>query len=124
MEQIYPLKEEVIVQYCGMPVCVVFKTGVRRIGILKACLSGKLFMSDELFGGGAAGIDHPKQQNPTFAAAAESPKKNVGNRKRKRVKAAKLRNSSAKHAPGGNNSALLDTYPISLDDIAFLLLLL
>ncbi|MHA7964713.1 hypothetical protein ACX93W_11255 [Paenibacillus sp. CAU 1782] len=34
MEQIYPLNEDIIARYCGLPVCAVMKSGIRYVGTL------------------------------------------------------------------------------------------
>jgi hypothetical protein len=47
MEPIYPLHEEVVSRYCGMPVCAVMQDGSRYIGILSSCKDGKLCLNGE-----------------------------------------------------------------------------
>lgn len=44
MEQIYPLKEEIISHYCGMPVCAVMKSGIRYVGTLSASRAGAIHL--------------------------------------------------------------------------------
>ncbi|MFF2481756.1 hypothetical protein [Paenibacillus sp. NPDC058071] len=46
MEQIYPLQEDVISQFCGMPVCVILQDGSRHVGVLSRCGGGKLVLND------------------------------------------------------------------------------
>ncbi|MFX3632298.1 MAG: hypothetical protein ACE3L7_22270 [Candidatus Pristimantibacillus sp.] len=47
MEQIYPLNEEVIQQFCGMPVCAIMQDGSRHVGILSYCRNGRIMLNDE-----------------------------------------------------------------------------
>jgi hypothetical protein len=47
MEQIYPLQEDVVSQYCGLPVYVVMKDGTRHIGLLSRCSNGKLTLNGD-----------------------------------------------------------------------------
>lgn len=47
MEQIYPLQEEVVQQFCGMPVCAIMQDGSRHVGILSYCRNGRLMLNDE-----------------------------------------------------------------------------
>ncbi|WP_424769387.1 hypothetical protein [Paenibacillus sp. sgz302251] len=51
MKQIYPLHEDVVQQFCGMPVCVVMNDGSRHIGILSSCRGGKLLLNADRDGG-------------------------------------------------------------------------
>ncbi|MUT68664.1 hypothetical protein [Paenibacillus sp. NEAU-GSW1] len=52
MEQIYPLKEDVIQHFCGMPVCAVLNDGTRHVGVLSYCRDGKLMLNDRSASGG------------------------------------------------------------------------
>ncbi|MBW7476521.1 hypothetical protein K0T92_17530 [Paenibacillus oenotherae] len=45
MEQIYPLHEENINQFCGMPVCIVTTDGQRHVGILSSCNGGRVSLN-------------------------------------------------------------------------------
>lgn len=47
MEQIYPLYEEHIQRFCGMPVCVITTDGRRHIGILSHCGGGALTLNGD-----------------------------------------------------------------------------
>lgn len=121
MEQIYPLREEVISQYCGMPVCVVFKTGFKWIGVLKACQGGKLILSDRMYSGGLP---------VATADETSSIRKQSASRKKNNAKAAGLRQSTTKYASKGQNPASFghnyseeDFFKAALDEVAFLLLI-
>ncbi|MFC4812742.1 hypothetical protein [Paenibacillus sp. GCM10023250] len=46
MEQIYPLHEENIKRFCGMPVCVVTNEGQRHVGILTSCRDGRIMLNE------------------------------------------------------------------------------
>ncbi|QHW33145.1 hypothetical protein GZH47_21725 [Paenibacillus rhizovicinus] len=46
MEQIYPLHEENIKQFCGMSVCVVTHDGKRHVGVLSRCHEGKIMLNE------------------------------------------------------------------------------
>ncbi|WP_028612213.1 hypothetical protein [Paenibacillus harenae] len=54
MEPIYPLREDVIHQFCGMPVCVIMNDGTRHVGILSSCRNGKVLLNAETSGGAEA----------------------------------------------------------------------
>lgn len=45
MEPIFPLHEERINQFCGMPVCIVTTDGQRHVGILSSCNSGRVMLN-------------------------------------------------------------------------------
>ncbi|MFF2094224.1 hypothetical protein [Paenibacillus sp. NPDC058174] len=47
MEQIYPLQEEVIANFCGLPVCVIMRDGTRHIGVLSHCRNGRLTLNEQ-----------------------------------------------------------------------------
>ncbi|MGO4540874.1 hypothetical protein [Paenibacillus sp. 2TAB19] len=47
MEPIYPIREDVVHQFCGMPVCVIMQDGIRHVGILSSCKGGKLTLNGE-----------------------------------------------------------------------------
>ncbi|RAP76965.1 hypothetical protein [Paenibacillus montanisoli] len=46
MQPIYPLHEDTIKQFCGMPVCAVTHDGERHIGVLTRCHGGKLMFNE------------------------------------------------------------------------------
>lgn len=46
MELIYPLHEESIKRFCGMPVCVVTTEGARHVGILSSCQGGRVMLNE------------------------------------------------------------------------------
>jgi len=46
MEPIFPLHEEHINRFCGMPVCIVTKEGHRHVGILTSCKDGRLALNE------------------------------------------------------------------------------
>ncbi|ACS99788.1 hypothetical protein [Paenibacillus sp. JDR-2] len=47
MEQIYPLEEDIVSRYCGMPVYIIMKDGSRHIGMLSRCAGGKLTLNGD-----------------------------------------------------------------------------
>ncbi|WP_127491053.1 hypothetical protein [Paenibacillus glycanilyticus] len=47
MEQIYPLEEDIVSRYCGMPVYIIMKDGSRHIGRLSKCKGGKLTLNGD-----------------------------------------------------------------------------
>lgn len=67
MEQVYPLEENIVSQYCGMPVYIVMKDGTRHIGLLSRCAGGKLTLN---------GDPHVSEAAEPEAAPPKSSKKN------------------------------------------------
>ncbi|MBP3965924.1 hypothetical protein [Paenibacillus lignilyticus] len=47
MDQIYPLHEDHIKNFCGMAVCAVTHDGQRHYGILSRCHGGKLMFNEQ-----------------------------------------------------------------------------
>ncbi|WP_336789502.1 hypothetical protein [Paenibacillus sp. MMO-177] len=47
MEQIYPLEEDIVSRFCGMPVYIIMKDGTRHIGMLSRCSGGKLTLNED-----------------------------------------------------------------------------
>lgn len=45
MEPIFPLQEDVVQRYCGLPVCVVMNDGTRHVGILSSCRGGRVLLN-------------------------------------------------------------------------------
>lgn len=147
MEQIYPLREDVISRYNGMLVCVVYKNGLRQIGLLNGCSGGRIELGDNPFEPRPYwSIDPPREQNPlalppTAEASTAWNPENAGalmkkktSRKSKPVKAASKRKRKSQsptyYDSKSQNPALPETsgaaansQKIALDDIAFLLLL-
>ncbi|WP_147381804.1 hypothetical protein [Paenibacillus nanensis] len=134
MQQIYPLTEEVISRYRDMLVCVVYKNGARHIGVLESCRNGVVELDDSplWFGRSRAyGEAHEKPASP--AGSAEKPQKPARSRKTKKAKAAavaKTNQSSTNYASHSEIPASAerrvsgpDPAKISLNDIAFLVLL-
>lgn len=139
MEQIYPLREEVLSTYGGMPVAVIFKSGYREIGVIRSCQGGKLVLGNPYnsrpayYGRGihqdngshAAETDQVSQ--PIEAQPAAAGKKQG---KKKKAKAAGVSHSPTKYASEGDNPSLSsrdespeDTLKVDLDDIAYLFLI-
>lgn len=54
MERIFPLQEDVVHQYCGLPVCVVMNDGTRHVGILSSCQGGRMLLNADAGGGAEA----------------------------------------------------------------------
>ncbi|MFD0714430.1 hypothetical protein [Paenibacillus sp. GCM10027626] len=71
MEPIYPLHEERIKRFNGMPVCVITKDGQRHIGILSACKDGRVLLNGHSTGpaSGPQGKKKNKKKRPAAAAA-------------------------------------------------------
>ncbi|MBD2867848.1 hypothetical protein [Paenibacillus arenilitoris] len=49
MERV-PLREDIVHQLCGLPVCVVMNDGTRHVGILSSCEGGRLVLNAHLGG--------------------------------------------------------------------------
>ncbi|MFC5652747.1 hypothetical protein ACFPYJ_27310 [Paenibacillus solisilvae] len=47
MEPIYPLHEDRINQFCGVPVCIVTHEGNRHVGILTSCRNGRVTLNGD-----------------------------------------------------------------------------
>ncbi|RJE91324.1 hypothetical protein D3P07_04540 [Paenibacillus sp. 1011MAR3C5] len=139
MEQIYPLREEVLSTYGGMPVVVFSKSGYRQLGIIRSCQSGKLVLGNPYSSCGAAYYARVNRDS-TATEADQSPRKTEmelpvsaagkKNGKKKRAKAAGLNHSPTKYASKGHNPSLSaheespdDTLKLDLDDIAFVFLI-
>ncbi|MNZ59228.1 hypothetical protein D3C78_772590 [compost metagenome] len=45
MNQMFPLREDTIQPFCGMPVCVIMHDGSRHVGILSSCKDGKVMLN-------------------------------------------------------------------------------
>ncbi|MFF2889090.1 hypothetical protein [Paenibacillus sp. NPDC057967] len=137
MEQIYPLREEVLSTYGGMPVVVIFKSGYRQIGIIRSCQSGKLVLGNPYdepahygrvpYNGGFT----PTETDESPSKTAEEQPMSAGkkNGKKKKAKAAGLTHSTTKYASEDHNPSLSarhespsDTLKLDLDDIAFVFL--
>ncbi|GEM_PF-2056772 len=146
MEQIYPLKEEIISRYCGMPVCAVMKNGIRYVGTLSASRAGAVHldigfgspyhpgpfrpgvhpghMGDSSTGSGSQhegdGADPNEQKRTTGVSNPAATKK------KKRIKAS-ASSSTNKYAKKASNPAAREKdeqnssiLTLKLDDILFL----
>jgi len=65
MEPIFPLHEEHVNRFCGMPVCIVTKEGHRHVGILTSCKNGRLALNE------GHGVDEPETAT-TYGKVAKS----------------------------------------------------
>ncbi|REK75621.1 hypothetical protein [Paenibacillus paeoniae] len=135
MEQIYPLREEVLSTYGGMPVVVIFKSGYRQIGIIRSCQSGKLVLGNPYSGGEAVHHRRGPYEDAFAAKKDEGPSKEetlplaAGKKKKKRAKAVGLSHSPTKYASeshipasSASDASQDDTLKLDLDDIAFVFL--
>ncbi|MNG19101.1 hypothetical protein D3C84_1032250 [compost metagenome] len=50
MEPIYPLHEEYIARFCGLPVCIVTHDGRRHVGVLTHCRNGRVMLNGHATG--------------------------------------------------------------------------
>lgn len=83
MEQVYPLQEDIVSQYCGMPVYIVMKDGTRHVGLLTRCEGGKLTLNGEPHATSAAELEaapaksskKSKKSGSKSAAKSQSPMK-------------------------------------------------
>ncbi|GFN33353.1 hypothetical protein [Paenibacillus xylaniclasticus] len=58
MEPVFPLHEENINRFCGLPVCIVTHDGHRHVGILTQCRNGRVMLNG--YGSGQVYIDQHK----------------------------------------------------------------
>ncbi|MBB3114711.1 hypothetical protein FHS18_006854 [Paenibacillus phyllosphaerae] len=77
MEPIYPLHEERINMFCGMPVCIVTKEGTRHIGILSHCKSGKITLNAHTKPETAVNVVEEQAREATASAKGAKKKKNA-----------------------------------------------
>ncbi|MFC4102231.1 hypothetical protein [Paenibacillus xanthanilyticus] len=94
MEPIFPLHEERINMFCGMPVCIITKEGTRHIGILSHCRGGRVTLNGD-------------QAGP--AVSSETP---GGNEKKSKGKQAKKgKKTEAKKTAPAPAKAEIQAYP-------------
>jgi hypothetical protein len=79
MEPIYPLNEDRINQFCGVPVCIVTHEGNRHVGILSSCRNGRVTLN--------AGSEKPNTTSPGIQGTVTNVK---GKNKKKNQKGEKL----------------------------------
>ncbi|MFD0588634.1 hypothetical protein ACFQZE_11515 [Paenibacillus sp. GCM10027627] len=136
MEPIYPLKQEVISNYCGLPVCAILKSGIRYVGVLKLCRNEHLYMTQNLYGGGWTNAHEPdsveiqRQEEPPQNGAAS---KKGGKHKKASAASSKLSTRKSKPSPSkyaaSTHNPSLEKEPVfnepaiklHLDEIQFLL---
>ncbi|RJX41717.1 hypothetical protein D3P09_07160 [Paenibacillus pinisoli] len=139
MEQIYPIREEVLSTYGGMPVAVIFKSGYREIGVIRSCQGGKLVLGNPYTSRAANYGRGPYQDGGSHAAEADEASQPIEAKpaaagkklgKKKKAKAAGVGHSPTKYASEGDNPSLSaraestdDTIKVDLDDIAYLFLI-
>lgn len=134
VQQIYPLTEDVISRYRGMLVCVVYKNGARHIGVLEACRNGVLELDDSpLWFGRRRAYGEAHENPPSSSGSTKKPQKPARSRKTKKAKAAGLAKTNQSPTNYASHSEIPasadqrvkgpDTAKISLNDIAFLVLL-
>lgn len=135
MEQIYPLREEVLSKFGGMPVVVINKTGYRQFGIIHSCQNGKLVLSNPYNSGSYYGARRSPYAYPDKAETDEVPHKEekqplaTNKKKKRKAKAAGLGQSPTKYASESHIPASSsrdtdadDTFALALDEIAFVFL--
>ncbi|MCR2802274.1 hypothetical protein [Paenibacillus soyae] len=134
MEQIYPLREDVISRFTGALVCVIYKNGFRQIAILNGCRGGYIELGENPFDRRMRPFWHAdpsleKSNAEPETAKTSEPAKKTASRKGKSVKAASRQNkpSPTNYAASPRNPALsasseasASTQKIALDDILFL----
>lgn len=47
MEPIFPLHEDHVSRFCGLPVCIVTKDGKRHVGVLSNCRGGRVMLNGD-----------------------------------------------------------------------------
>ncbi|MBD3917147.1 hypothetical protein H8B09_00150 [Paenibacillus sp. PR3] len=80
MEPIFPLHEDNISRFCGLPVCIVTHDGRRHVGVLSHCRSGRVTLNGPM-GSPNAGQHAVLNQHNSTADYTEQPKKNKKNKK-------------------------------------------
>ncbi|WP_127533367.1 hypothetical protein [Paenibacillus kobensis] len=73
MEPIYPLNEEYISRFCGLPVCIVTHDGRRHVGILTHCRNGRVMLNGQ--SSGQAYIDQHTSDSASKNKKTKSKKK-------------------------------------------------
>lgn len=97
MDQIYPLQEDVVSQYYGMPVYIVMKDGTRHIGLLSRCAGGKLTLNGD----------------PNVSVATEPESAPVKSSKKSKKSGSKSKNQSQA------NAAMPDNPPVQTQSYPF-----
>ncbi|GLX67486.1 hypothetical protein [Paenibacillus glycanilyticus] len=86
MDQIYPLQEEVVSHYRGMPVYIVMKDGSRHIGLLSKCAGGKLELDGDPNAATATEPEPPQQQ---VKSPSKKNKKNAASKSKSQANSSK-----------------------------------
>jgi len=73
MEPIFPLHEENISRFCGLPVCIVTHDGRRHVGVLTHCRNGRVMLN-----GHATGQAYIDQHTPDAAGKKTTKNKKKG----------------------------------------------
>ncbi|MCQ6559203.1 hypothetical protein [Paenibacillus mendelii] len=123
MQQIYPLHEEHINRFCGMPVCIVTKEGERHVGVISRSVGGRLYLNEGPEESGNAPASHETHGDTPYLQGKESKKGRKSKKNEPVKKAEKAETKAYPYAPypyypfGG-------AFAIDLALIAFLFLLL
>ncbi|BBH24718.1 hypothetical protein Back11_60630 [Paenibacillus baekrokdamisoli] len=126
MEPIFPLHEDHINKFCGVPVCIITHDGNRHVGILTSCHNGRVMLNgspeqQHKSSFGSQGTkNHEKGKNKLKGKKGAKPKKAVTESK------AQAQAISSNDPFNGNSSfsPFGDFFAIDLAQIAFLFLLL
>src|SRR3569832_398719 len=78
MEPIFPLHEDHVSRYCGLPVCIVTKDGRRHVGVLSNCRGGRVMLNGDSsqHSGPHAYLDHHESSELSKNKKGKQHKKN------------------------------------------------
>jgi hypothetical protein len=81
MEPIFPLHEDHISRFCGLPVCIVTHDGRRHVGVLSHCRNGRVTLNGPMGSPNAGQHAIANQHNATAETKDTSKKQNKKNKK-------------------------------------------
>ncbi|PWV89362.1 hypothetical protein DFQ01_14713 [Paenibacillus cellulosilyticus] len=127
MEPIFPLQEDHISRFCGLPVCIVTHDGRRHVGVLSNCRSGRVTLNGPM-GSPNAGQHANVNQYHSTAEIAETPKKQNKKNKKQAVQDESQKVQTQAYDGYGYDYGYYNpwgaAFAIDLAAIAFLFLLL
>jgi len=128
MEPIFPLHEDHISRFCGLPVCIVTHDGRRHVGVLSHCRNGRVTLNGPI-GSPNAGQHAVLNQHNSVADNTEQPKKTNKKNKKQNVQEEQSKAQTKAYDYGyGYNYGYYNpwgaAFAIELATIAFLFLLL
>ncbi|GMK39443.1 hypothetical protein PCCS19_24970 [Paenibacillus sp. CCS19] len=128
MEPIFPLHEDHISRFCGLPVCIVTHDGRRHVGVLSHCRSGRVTLNGPM-GSPNAGQHAVLNHYTSTPDNAEQPKKQNKKNKKQTAQTQEEQPKVQTQAYGyGNDYGYYNpwgtAFAIDLATIAFLFLLL